>query len=133
MKKILSVLLILSSILLLVACSDGSYCKNGHELGEWVVVLPADCVDDGERYRQCNLCPYFEEDFPKADESLHDYDEWDVLMEATCWEDGEQVHTCQKCLFPEIEIIPATGKHHYVDGFCTECDAMNGTPAEPKN
>ena len=122
MKKLVSVLLCLTSIFLLTSCADTtSYCEGGHEFGEWIDVIVADCVDDGERYRECTLCPYYEEDFPKADEALHDFANWDVLMEATCGEDGEKVCSCEKCGVPTIETIPATGKHHYEDGACTEC------------
>ncbi|MBQ2446667.1 MAG: S-layer homology domain-containing protein, partial [Oscillospiraceae bacterium] len=44
-----------------------------------------------------------------------------VTKEATCVAEGERSFTCAICGETKTEVIPATGEHNYVDGFCTMC------------
>ena len=55
-----------------------------------------------------------------------------VTTEATCIKDGVKTYTCTLCGETKTEVIKATGKHNYVDGFCTECGEENpDNPDDP--
>ncbi len=140
MKRIFALVLILAALLSLVACQapedpkepGNTPCENGHSFGEWVTVTEVTCEDDGEKYRECTICLFIEEEFPKASAEHHKYTDWRTSLSATCVDDGERNRTCSVCKQPEIETIPATGKHYYENAICKVCGGIeDGAPIIP--
>ena len=141
MKKLIALLLIIAAAFSLTACQspadppkpdEENPCKNGHSFGDWVVVTETTCEDDGERYRECTVCLFIEEEFTKASPDHHKYSDWRTTLAATCVDEGEKRRTCSVCSNPETEIIPATGAHNYVNYICSVCGGIEeGTPIIP--
>ncbi len=56
----------------------------------------------------------------------HQYGEWSTTKNATCTVDGERVRYCD-CGEKQSDTIASIG-HNYVDGKCTNCGKIEGTP-----
>ncbi len=75
--------------------------------GGWITYIPANCVVEGERYRNCLTCSkrLATEVIPKAD-----HIPVDVVTPATCNTDGSKTTTCLTCkAIISNEVIPAKG------------------------
>ena len=75
--------------------------------GGWITYIPANCVVDGERYRNCLTCSkrLATEVIPKAD-----HVPVEVVTSATCTTDGSKTTTCLTCkAIISNEVIPAKG------------------------
>lgn len=75
--------------------------------GGWITYIPANCVVEGERYRNCLTCSkrMATEVIPKAD-----HIPVEVVTPATCNTDGSKTTTCLTCkTIISSEVIPATG------------------------
>ena len=55
----------------------------------------------------------------------HVYDDGVVTLAPTCSEGGVKTYTCTLCGHTYTEVIPATGEHTYVDGYCSVCGDMD--------
>ena len=75
--------------------------------GGWITYIPANCVVDGERYRNCLTCSkrMATEVIPKAD-----HIPVESVTSATCISDGSKITTCLTCkTIISNEVIPAKG------------------------
>lgn len=75
--------------------------------GGWITYIPANCVVDGERYRNCLTCSkrMATEVIPKAD-----HIPVETVVPATCNTDGSKTTTCLTCkAIISNEVIPAKG------------------------
>ena len=75
--------------------------------GGWITYIPANCVVEGERYRNCLTCSkrMATEVIPKAD-----HIPIEVVTPATCITDGSKTTTCLTCkAIISNEVIPAKG------------------------
>ena len=75
--------------------------------GGWITYIPANCVVEGERYRNCLTCSkrMATEVIPKAD-----HVPVEVVTPATCNTDGSKTTTCLTCkAIISNEVIPAKG------------------------
>ena len=75
--------------------------------GGWITYIPANCVVEGERYRNCLTCSkrLATEVIPKAD-----HVPVEVVTSATCTTDGSKTTTCLTCkAIISNEVIPAKG------------------------
>ena len=107
-----------------------------HIWGDWSVVTPATCIDDGVNTRSCTLCGFSEtaEIFAPGHT-----DGEETRVEPTCTEKGKATVYCSVCSMPcDSYDIPAKG-HSYGDWYtvtetgetthglmrrdCKECDA----------
>jgi len=70
-------------------------------------------TDGEEHWHEC-VCG------ERTDVSKHTFENAEVTSAPTCALDGESVAYCV-CGEIETTVIPATGEHNYVGGFCTEC------------
>ena len=120
--------------------TEGSHCERcgevlqapqtvaptGHAYGE-AVTKEAGCTEEGTKTFTCAHCgdSYTEPIPPLGHKSVTD-----PAVAPSCGESGltEGKH-CERCgsvLIPQ-SIVPATGEHEFVDGFCAHC----GEPAPP--
>lgn len=97
-KKLTAVLLCLSMVFALAACSEEEPADNSAEL-EAIQETLAEGSDD------CN----------------HTWSKWDEMVEASCTNDGIEVRTCETCGKQESQTLPAFG-HDFDDGRCSDCD-----------
>lgn len=51
---------------------------------------------------------------------MHVFDEWSILEAAACVDDGLEIRSCS-CGYEETRVIEKTGKHKFVNGYCTYC------------
>lgn len=75
--------------------------------GGWITYIPANCVVEGERYRNCLTCSkrLATEVIPKTD-----HIPVEVVTPATCTTDGSKTTTCLTCkAIISNEVIPAKG------------------------
>lgn len=75
--------------------------------GGWITYIPANCVVEGERYRNCLTCSkrLATEVIPKAD-----HVPVETVTPATCTTDGSKTTTCLTCkTVISHEVIPAKG------------------------
>lgn len=75
--------------------------------GGWITYIPANCVVEGERYRNCLTCSkrMATEVIPKTD-----HIPVEVVTPATCTTDGSKTTTCLTCkAIISNEVIPAKG------------------------
>ena len=75
--------------------------------GGWITYIPANCVVEGERYKNCLTCSkrMATEVIPKAD-----HIPVEVVTPATCNTDGSKTTTCLTCkTIISNEVIPAKG------------------------
>ena len=87
--------------------SSSSSSYHRHTWGEWVVVRPATCYEEGLEQRECSICHATQTaSIARID---HQWGEWEVAHQVTCYEDGIRYRTCQICGDRVEEYIPATG------------------------
>ncbi len=55
--------------------------------------------------------------------SKHNHSFYSNTTNPTCTRDGSTVTRCYLCSYQNTEVLPATGEHNYVNGFCTMCYA----------
>lgn len=105
------------------------------------------CTEEGEKTYTCGCGNSYTEVIPakghhyengectncgdKNPDHEHSYTE-SITKEPTCTEAGEKTYTCD-CGNSYTEEIPATGKHDYVDGTCTDCGAVEDPYAVGSN
>ncbi|MCI6831237.1 MAG: fibronectin type III domain-containing protein, partial [Clostridiales bacterium] len=65
-----------------------------HKWGEWEVITPATCTEDGVETRTCKNDKTHTET-RKIEATNHDWGEWKVTTPATCTEDGVETRTCK--------------------------------------
>jgi len=58
----------------------------------------------------------------KSEITAHSFKNAEITKAPTCVDEGESISYCE-CGESKVTVIPATGEHNYVDGFCTECGA----------
>lgn len=108
-----------------------------HSYTESITKEPT-CTEAGEKTYICGCGDSYTEEIPakghnykdgicsecgeKDPAHKHSYTE-SITKEPTCTEAGEKTYTCG-CGDSYTEVIPATGEHHYVDGTCTDCGAV---------
>lgn len=92
----------------------------GHAYGEWEVVEPATCTEDGLQKQTCTRCGNVVEQPMKA--PGHSYGDWVEEYAPTCTEMGLQTRTCSRCGAVGERDIPALG-HNFVNMTCTRCGA----------
>lgn len=134
-KKVLFFLLASALIISAVLLSSCKECQ--HEFGEWKVVSPATCTENGVRSRICSLCSLEEEEEIEASHSPVSLPEVKATCTKTGLTEGSKCSVCDTVITEQretpideqnhtIEIIPgskpscrSTG---YKDGKkCTEC------------
>lgn len=67
----------------------------GHVWGDWTVVTPATCTENGLEERVCSVCGEKETNtlLPEG----HAWGEWTVVTPATCTENGLEERVCSVC------------------------------------
>ena len=82
------------------------------------------CSKNGYETFKCTKCnDEYTETLPKLD---HQMVNEQIVKEATCVESGLKLITCVCGENVQVE-IPATGKHTYSNGVCTQCGQSSGT------
>ena len=81
-----------------------------HKWGEWIVEKEATCIEEGRRYRDCNLYATHSEyeDIPKAE---HDYQQ--IIQEPSDTGQGIIVYTCTVCGDTYTEEYTLPHQHEY--------------------
>ena len=108
-NKLFGVLAIALS-LALVACGNAGgddskaaeECKK-HTWGDWEVVQPATCTEDGSQKRTCSVCGKEE---TKAIKAAHTWGEWVTTTPATCQAEGAKERECSVCHTKENGTVP---------------------------
>ena len=133
-NKFLGVLAIALS-LALTACGNAGEeskpaeeCKK-HTWGNWEVVQPATCTEDGSQKRVCSVCGKEE---TKAIKAAHTWGEWVTTTPATCQAEGSKERECSVCHTKETETIAKTDHQwgEWVDvtaATCTEAGSHKHT------
>ncbi len=114
MKKILYVLLVITTLFLF------SSCQHVHEFGNWNTVKSATCIEEGlqERYCSCG-----EKQSNTVAALGHEFGNWNTVKSATCIEEGLQERYCS-CGEKQSNTVAALG-HQYQKGTCNVCGAKN--------
>ncbi len=71
--------------------------------------------DANVHYHVCSKCD------ARVDEANHAWDDGFVSQQPTCNADGSAKYTCNVCGYERTDVLPATGKHNFVNGVCTYC------------
>lgn len=83
-----------------------------HSYGNWNILKEANCLEDGQRERSCNICSF------KQTETIqklgHNLSQMQIIKEATCEENGYKEASCTRCLEKKREDIVKLG-HTYKD------------------
>ncbi len=66
---------------------------TGHDWGEWKVITPAGCEDDGENERECETC--FSVETQTVSATGHSYTS--AVTDPTATEPGYTTYTCESC------------------------------------
>ncbi len=82
-----------------------------HTYGEWEIVTPNSCGENGERKRVCSVCGEVETQVLEATHA-HNYGEWDITPN-DCGNDGKKERVCSGCGDKQTETLEATGEHTY--------------------
>ena len=82
------------------------YSQHTHEWGEYVVVIPATCTEDGLAKRTCRICGAEQN---RAIKASHTWGDWREVQPATCKKDGVKERLCMVCQSSETDSIPALG------------------------
>ena len=89
MKKLLSIIILVISMLVLISCEE----PHEHVYGEWVVVKEATEEEAGLKERACTCGEKESEEIAKLDHT-HKFGEWVVVKEATEEEAGLKEREC---------------------------------------
>lgn len=93
---------------------------SGHDFGEWYQTKPATCKEEGEEYKDCKNCSFFDTRMIQVTD--HDYSyNVQIYEEATCFKKGKAIGYCL-CGKTE-EIVLEMVDHNYENGECTMCGA----------
>lgn len=84
--------------------------ETEHHYGEWEIIKPVTCTENGMKRRACLGCGETETWIIVA--LGHNYSLWEVTKSATCIEDGIQTRNCLDCGETETKSITAAG-HQY--------------------
>ena len=103
-------------------CADSykdSYVDaKGHTMGDWCLVAPAACMEEGEERRDCTSCGYYESRTVPA--IGHTWDEGIVTVEPTEESEGEKLYTCTTCGATRTEVIPVLEHTHSYESVVTD-------------
>ena len=94
-------------------------CKHGDTA---TVTNPATCTTAGYEIVTCNICQTV---VSKNLISALGHTNTITVEDATCSKNGVKIVTCDRCDKFDYTIIPATGRHTYVDGICSSCRATD--------
>ena len=100
----------LEGVIFEATCTEGGYteyhCINcdfaetreivaakGHSYGDWVIITPATCTTDGEKYKSCTACSDTVTDTIPA--TGHKYNT--VVIEPSYTDGGYTIYTCENC------------------------------------
>ena len=100
---------------------------TGHDFGDWYQTKPATCKEEGELYKDCKNCDFFDTRMiPVVD---HDYTYYvQVIDEATCTQEGLGMGNCS--CGAKKEVVLEKLEHEYEDGFCLNCRLPEETDKE---
>ena len=83
-----------------------------HKWGEWKVYEPADCLNAGEEYRECERCrddagnrPEEERVIP-VNPNAHKFSNWYTIKRATALKNGTASRECDVCHCEDNKSIP---------------------------
>lgn len=75
---------------------DSTSLEMGHDFGEWIDTLDADCSHNGQKTRECSRCDETETINTPVNPSNHNY-ELRSSKDATCTEEGSEHYVCSGC------------------------------------
>ncbi len=101
MKK-LSYLKILMCVLMFTISFSLMACSHTHKFGEWQIIKPATCTEDGLMQRKCKKDDTVET--KTISKFGHDLTEWFQLSAATCTEDEVLKRECKNCTYTETSL-----------------------------
>lgn len=94
-------------------CEDGKdtrYCEDcykeetrarkgdgSHLWSDWEVNKEPDCLNEGQEYRKCYNCYFYEYESIPADDDLHEWSSWYADSEATALHNGKTRRVCYIC------------------------------------
>ena len=103
-----------------------------HNFNEWIISKSPTCLEEGSKFRTCEVCGYKETStIPVLEHALgewsndetghwkvcgdcneksyfssHEFGEWIVSDASTCQQEGSKYHVCEVCGYEETQIIP---------------------------
>ena len=92
--------------------------STGHDFGEWYQTKPATCKEEGELYKDCKNCDFFDTRMIPVVDHNYEYN-LQVINEPTCKEEGEAIGFCVCGDYENV--VLQTVNHEYEDGFCVMC------------
>ncbi|MBQ7352375.1 MAG: hypothetical protein IJW54_00035 [Clostridia bacterium] len=117
------------------SCDEGAYtlhtCKDcnanykaydegsealGHDWGDWVVEIQANCKTKGKSTHTCKACPETETITIDENPDVHAYGNGATTQPATCVSVGEKLFICSLCGNEHTVDIPKTTQHTWSDG-----------------
>lgn len=101
-----------------IMANDTIIAFKGHNYGDWTIIKPATCTEEGKRSKECSVCHDVVEETIAA--LGHNFSEWKVITPATCTTDGVKERVCSVCGYKDEEVVYATG-HDIQNNVCTNC------------
>lgn len=101
-----------------IMANDTIIVSKGHNYGDWTIIKPATCTEEGKRSKECSVCHDVVEETIAA--LGHNFSEWKVITAATCTTDGVKERVCSVCGYKDEEVVYATG-HDIQNNVCTNC------------
>lgn len=117
------------------SCDEGAYtlhtCKDcnasyksydegsealGHDWGDWVVEIQANCKTKGKSTHTCKVCPETESITIDENPDVHSYGNGTITQPATCVSVGKKLFICSLCGNENTVDIPKTTQHTWTDG-----------------
>lgn len=117
------------------SCEEGAYtlhtCKDcnasykaydegsealGHDWGDWVVEIQANCKTKGKSTHTCKVCPETESITIDENPDVHAYGNGTITQSATCVSVGKKLFICSLCGNENTTDIPKTTQHTWSDG-----------------
>ena len=89
--------------------TDDATEPAGHDFGEWIVVIEADCVTRGMEMSDCQVCEHYETRY--SDALGHDYES--VVTAPDCRNEGYTTHTCTRCSDSYVDSYVESSDHGY--------------------
>lgn len=123
MKKQISLIITLVTILISCLLLTGCDLFHTHEFAEWTIAKQPTCTEDGIQVRFCSCG---EQQVISASATGHSYDS--VVTNSTCWDKGFTTHTCHVCGDSFVDKYVDELGHTYANGICIVCGF--GTPSE---
>lgn len=75
---------------------DSTSLEMGHDFGEWIDTLDANCSHNGQKTRECSRCDEVETITTPFNPSKHNY-KLHSSKDATCTEEGNEHYVCADC------------------------------------